>query len=252
MKKAKRNIAAGELVEWLRGVCQARPAVVAVSGGVDSAVALTLGARALGAERVTAVLLPYGEQAMDDAREVVEWNGVGSRAYQIKNAVAAIEQETGELAPVRRGNVMARVRMIYLYDVAKELGGLVLGTENKSEHYLGYFTRYGDQASDVEPLLGLYKTEVWKLAEELGLPGKFVSKRPSAGLWEGQTDEGELGFGYVEADKVLKLLIDEGVEEVEELAARLAGEVKREVVERVVGRVRANAFKREVPYQLTR
>ena len=107
------------------------------------------------------------------------------------------------------------------------------GTENKSEHHLGYFTRFGDSASDVEPIAGLYKTQVWEMAKELGLPEIFYTKAPSAGLWEGQTDENEMGFSYAEADKVLMGQI-EGID--------------MSVVEKVQKMVKANRFKLEVPY----
>ena len=107
---------------------------------------------------------------------------------------------------LRLGNIMARVRMICLYDLAKQLDALVCGTENKSEKYLGYFTRFGDEASDIEPIMHLYKTEVYELAKHLGIPGAIVAKPPSADLWSEQTDERELGFSYKEADQVLHVL----------------------------------------------
>jgi NAD+ synthase len=137
---------------------------------------------------------------------------------------------------VRKGNVMARTRMICVFDIAKKLGALVCGTENKSEHYLGYFTRFGDAASDVEPIAGLYKTEVWEMAKMLGLPEIFYTKEPSAGLWKGQTDEGEMGFSYTDADRVLRGET-EGIDS--------------EIIEKVQKMVAKNKFKLEVPYVMS-
>ena len=110
----------------------------------------------------------------------------------------------------RRGNVMARTRMVILFDLAKKMGALVVGTENKTEHLLGYYTRFGDEASDIEPIRNFYKFQVYKLAKYLGIPKYIIQKAPSAGLWLGQTDEGEFGFTYKEADEVLFLITEKG------------------------------------------
>ncbi|MBI2190192.1 MAG: NAD(+) synthase, partial [Candidatus Levybacteria bacterium] len=109
---------------------------------------------------------------------------------------------------IRLGNIMARVRMILLYDLAKKHQALVCGTENRSEYHLGYFTRFGDEASDFEPIRHLYKTQVYQLASYLGVPKTVIDKKPTAGLWAEQTDEGEFGFSYKEADPVLYLYFD--------------------------------------------
>lgn len=228
-----------EIIEFLRAKYQDKPAVIAVSGGVDSALALTLLVKALGVERVTPVLLPYKEQDMSDAKLIVEHCGLTKRAITIN--IGTIVDEVAKTMSIgadklRLGNVMARVRMIAVFDTAKKMGSLVCGTENKSEHELGYYTRFGDAASDVEPIAGLYKSEVWEMAKELGLPEIFYTKAPSAGLWEGQSDETEMGFSYYEADKVLK-------GEIEGIDAK--------VVERVREVVEANKFKLEVPYMLS-
>ena len=225
-----------EIVAWLKKVYGDKPAVIAVSGGVDSAVALTLLTRALGKDMVTPVCLPYLDQSTVDSKTIIEWNGVSTRMVEVNigEMVDDIASTLGaEQGSMRKGNVMARARMIVIFDLAKKLGALVCGTENKSEHYLGYFTRFGDSASDVEPIVGLYKTEVWEMAKELGLPEIFYTKAPSAGLWDGQTDEKEMGFSYAEADKVLKGEI-EGVD--------------KAVIEKVQKMVQANKFKLEVPY----
>lgn len=226
-----------EIVAWLRGVYGDKPAVIAVSGGVDSAVALTLLTRALGKDKVIPVCLPYGDQDTGDSKTIVEWNGLLDRMVEINigemvdGVVDKLEIDEG----LRKGNVMARVRMISVFDIAKKMGALVCGTENRSEHHLGYFTRFGDSASDVEPIVGLYKTQVWEMARELGMPEIYYTKAPSAGLWEGQTDESEMGFSYEQADKVL-------MGEVEGLDPK--------IVEKVQKMVDANKFKLMVPYHI--
>lgn len=231
-----------QIVSWIKEIYGEKPAVVAVSGGVDSAVVLTLVTKALGVERVIPLCLPYHDQNMDDAKLIIEWNGLTQRMVTVNIGEAtdvmakAVGVGDNEL---RKGNIMVRMRMIALFDLAKATGSLVAGTENKSEHYLGYYTRFGDEASDVEPIRSLYKTQVWQLAHVLSLPVVFSTKAPSAGLWEGQTDEGEMGFDYSSADKVLRVLIDHEEDK---------GEVSREIFEKVAAVVAANAFKREVPY----
>lgn len=226
-----------EIVAWLRGVYGDKPAVIAVSGGVDSAVALTLLTRALGKDKVIPVCLPYGDQDTGDSKTIVEWNGLLDRMVEINigemvdGVVDKLEIDEG----LRKGNVMARMRMIIVFDIAKKMGALVCGTENRSEHHLGYFTRFGDSASDVEPIVGLYKTQVWEMARELGMPEIYYTKAPSAGLWEGQTDESEMGFSYEQADKVL-------MGEVEGLDPK--------IVEKVQKMVDANKFKLMVPYHI--
>lgn len=225
-----------QVVGWLKEIYGDKRAIVAVSGGVDSAVALTLLTRALGTEKITPLLLPYREQEMGDARLICEWNGYNSpEIVNIGEVVDSLAAELGAGEGVRKGNLMARIRMVIVFDYAKKLGAMVCGTENKSEHKLGYYTRFGDAASDVEPIAHLYKTEVWSVAKELGLPEVFYTKAPSAGLWEGQTDEGEMGFSYREADLVLQGKV-EGIDQ--------------EVIEKVRRVVAQNKFKSEVPYML--
>lgn len=224
-----------EIINWLKKIYSQKRAVIAVSGGVDSAVVLTLLTRALGVERVIPVSLPYGDQDMQDAKMIIEWNGLKSQMIEIKitEMVDHTARQLGANESLRKGNIMARMRMITVFDIAKKMGALVCGTENKSEHYLGYFTRFGDAASDVEPIAGLYKTEVWEMAKLMGLPEIFYTKAPSAGLWNGQTDEDEMGFSYKDADRVLKGET-EGID--------------NEIIEKVKTMVEKNKFKLEVPY----
>jgi NAD+ synthase len=148
---------------------------------------------------------------------------------------------------IRFGNASARARMLVIYDLAQELHALVLGTENRSENLLGYFTRFGDAASDIEPISDLYKTEVREAARILGQPEAVITKHPTAGLWGGQTDEQELGFSYRDADRVLVALVDLGLEL--SAAAARAG-VDEDVAERVRARMESVAWKHRVPYEL--
>lgn len=246
-----------EVVEFLRRVYQAakkETAIIAVSGGVDSALALTLLARALGPEKIQAILLPYAQQQMTDATAILDFNKIPSQNRRVKNIqplvgaaadTMGLDEKSQDQADLfRLGNLMARARMMLVYDLAKKEDALVCGTENKSEKYLGYFTRFGDEASDVEPLVGFYKTQVWQLAEFLQLPQKIINKAPSAGLWAEQTDEVELGFSYEVADQVLKQLIDQkkSASEIE-----VSG-VDKNVVQKVIQRVARMQFKQQVPH----
>lgn len=148
---------------------------------------------------------------------------------------------------IRFGNIMARVRMIILYDLAKANKALVCGTENKTERLLGYYTLYGDSASDLEPIRHLYKTQVIELAKSLGVPEKIINKPPTAGLWLDQTDEKELGFSYKEADQILHYIYDKKykVEEVAKLGFKL------ETIRKIKQRVENNSFKGKLPYGIS-
>ncbi len=245
-------LAAAVLADFVRdGVATAgaEGVVVGLSGGVDSALAAAFAARALGPERVHALLLPYRTSSPDsraDAEAVARQLGIPHRVIDISpmvdayfDPVAGAEPDAG---PGRRGNKMARERMSILFDQAKKLGALVLGTSNKTEILLGYSTVFGDNASSLNPLGDLYKTQVWQLAAHLGLPESVVAKRPSADLWPGQTDEGELGFEYGLADEVLHLLWDRGLRAAEVVELGYAAEV----VERIALLERTFRFKRRL------
>lgn len=223
--------------------------VIAVSGGIDSALSLTLLVKALGSTNVYPVFLPYGDQSVADSEVMVEFTQIPKENWinlNIKPIVDAVLQTIGTSATdqLRSGNVMARSRMILLYDVAKQRDGLVCGTENKSEKYLGYFTRFGDEASDIEPIQHLYKTQVRQLAQYLNFPAQILTKAPSAGLWQNQTDETELGFSYEVADQVLEQLVDQQ----KPLAEIIVPGVDLTTIEKIVARVVSNAFKHQVPY----
>ncbi|HBL29518.1 MAG TPA: NAD(+) synthetase [Acidobacteria bacterium] len=219
--------------------------VVGLSGGIDSSLAAALAARALGPERVHGFLLPYRTSSADseaDARRVAAHLALPHRKIDISPMIDAYFAIETDADPARRGNKMARERMTILFDQAKKLGALVLGTSNKTEILLGYSTVFGDNASSLNPLGDLYKHQVWQLARHLELPAEVVAKRPSADLWPGQTDEGDLGFDYATADEVLWQLFDEGLtpDEVVERG------YDRAVVERIVTFERQFRFKRRL------
>ena len=191
--------------------------VVGLSGGIDSAVSCGIAVRALGPEAVTAVRLPsrHTEQVhIDDAAAVAQACRLPAGnllTISIEPLLEGLERARGvdpRTAPLRFGNASARCRMILLYDVAQELDALVVGTENRSEFLLGYYTRFGDAASDMEPISDLFKTEVRIAADLLGLPAAVLDKHPTAGLWGGQTDEQELGFSYDHADRAMAAMVD--------------------------------------------
>ncbi len=184
--------------------------IVGISGGIDSATTAYLAVKALGRERVLGLIMPYYEtQDVEDAKLVCNELGIEHRIISIRPIVDSFERALSmELDERSRGNIMARTRMILLYAHANARNLLVLGTSNRSEVLTGYFTKWGDGASDYAPLINLYKTEVWEIAKRLGVPERIIRKKPSAGLWEGQTDEDELGISYRLLDEILHLLVD--------------------------------------------
>ena len=219
--------------------------VVGLSGGVDSAVSAALAARALGPANVLAVMMPYkasSPESLADARTVAKSLKVETLVVEITEQIDAYYAHFPDASDRRRGNKMARERMAILFDQAKKLGCLVLGTSNKTEILLGYSTVFGDNASSLNPLGDLYKQQVWQLARHLALPEAVVAKPPSADLWPGQTDEAELGLDYPTADEVLYLLFDQGLSAAEVVERGYPAEV----VERIVALERANRFKRRL------
>ena len=221
-------------------------AVVGLSGGIDSSLICALAVEALGPENVLAVRLPYtssSPESLDHARLVVELTGAQEKTLEITGAVDALLADVPADQRVRRGNVMARIRMIVLYDQSAAFGGLVMGTGNKTEILLGYTTQFGDSASAMIPLGDLYKTQVRQLAREMKIPGEIIEKPPSADLWKGQTDEGELGFTYEDVDRLLFLLVDRRYSREDCVSAGF----DQGFVDSVMDRVRRNHFKRVMP-----
>lgn len=253
-------------------------AVIALSGGIDSATSCVLTVKALGPERVHAFHLPSKTSNpihLEHCRELVTtfhlppsnfhvisigsiiqktWRiikhytdtelafsgaqgSAGSRALQKADSKSANQ--------LRLANIAARVRMITIYDQAKKYDALVIGTENYSEHLLGYYTRFGDEASDLEPIRHLYKTQVIELAKHLGVPQSIIDKPPSADLWRGQTDANELGFTYEQADPILEL-IDQGKTESEITALGFDPTLVTAIIKQVTN----VSFKHHVPYHL--
>ena len=220
--------------------------VVGVSGGVDSATSLLLAVRALGPEHVHAVFLPYATsspESLADGRHVVERAGVASRAIEITPSVDAyVDREEPDLSDLRRGNLAARFRALVLWDQAARLGALPLGTGNKSERLLGYFTWHADDSPPINPLGDLFKTQVSALARQLGVPEEIVVKAPSADLVRGVHDESEIGVRYEVADRILYWLL-EGYRPEDLVRAGFA----EEAVERIRARLQGTHWKRELP-----
>lgn len=197
------------LIDWLRRTVGDRSAVIGLSGGVDSAVVAYLLAEAVGAERIHGCFLPSSTNLPSDAADVAtiaQHLGVNYETVPIDPIVATYTAHVGELDQLAAGNLKARIRMTILYARANQRASVVVGTGNKTELLLGYFTKYGDGGVDLLPLAGLYKTEVWELARALGVPEQIVTKPPTAGLWAGQTDEAELGMTYTLADQILQAI----------------------------------------------
>ena len=233
-----------QIAAWLREYVEAAGAagfVFGLSGGVDSATAAALAVRAVGPENVLAALLPCHSQP-EDARLGQLVADTFSIPTVTVNLGEAYDVLTGQLPPdlqsggLAAANVKPRLRMIALYYLAQSHNYLVLGSGNRTELVVGYFTKYGDGGVDLLPLGGFYKTQVWKLARELGVPQEVVERPPTAGLWPGQTDEGEMGITYRELDRVL--------------AAIEAGDtsrIKPATLEKVQGMIARSEHKRAMP-----
>jgi NAD+ synthase len=220
--------------------------VLGLSGGVDSAVVAFLAAEALGKENLVAVMMPYKASSpgsKPDAELVVKQLGIRSELVDITPMVEPYLQRANFVDQVRAGNVMARQRMIVLYDISHREKALVIGTSNKTEVLLGYGTLFGDMACAINPLGDLYKTQVWQLAGALGVPKNIIEKKPSADLWEGQTDEGEFGFSYNRVDHLLYFMIDERRSETELKVLGFEGAF----IARVKKMIRTTQFKRRLP-----
>lgn len=237
------------LVAFLRDeMCERRGidrAVIALSGGIDSALVAYLCARALGPEHVYAIRMPYRSSSADslrDAQRVIDALGIHGETIEISEAVDGYLRFAPDADARRKGNVMARMRMLALFDQSARRGALPVGTGNKTERLMGYFTWHADDTPPLNPIGDLFKTQVWALARYLGVPQEVVDKAPSADLEANQTDEGDLGITYAKADRILNMILlgfkDEAI---------VARGLSPEEVQLVRRRVDATHWKRHLP-----
>lgn len=228
--------------------------VIGVSGGIDSTTSLYLLSKSIEAKNIFPINLYYFKTSFIHVTKIFDKLKIPLQNRSIISIRSAVDEActTLEISPndksqevkIRLGNIMARMRMIFLYDFAKKYNAIVCGTENKSEELLAYFTRFGDEASDIEPIKHLYKTQIFQLAKHLKIPKEIIKQKPTAGLWHGQTDEEEFGFTYKEADSVLYLYFEQNksVKEITKQGFKNA--------EKVIKWVKKNSYKHHVPYTL--
>ncbi len=238
-----------ELVEFLRESFKKAgfsKAVLGLSGGIDSALVAYLLRDALGKENVLAIMMPYkssNPDSLNHAKLVIEDLGINSKTIEITDMIDAYFKNEKEATSLRMGNKMARERMSILFDYSSKENALVVGTSNKTEIYLGYSTQFGDSACALNPIGDLYKTNIWDLSRYLKIPNELIEKKPSADLWEGQTDEQEMGLTYKEADQVLYRMLEEN-KKVEEV---LAEGFNKDLVDNIVRRMNRSEYKRRMP-----
>ena len=218
-------------------------ALVNLSGGFDSALSCVLAVEAFGNENVLALRLPYrtsSPDSLEHAQLLIEQLEIPSETIDISDMVDPLINLDPKISNVRKGNIMARMRMVVLYDKTEVFKGLPIGTSNKTEILLGYSTLWGDMASAINPIGDLYKTQVRQLSRALDIPAPIIDKPPSADLWSGQTDEDELGFTYERVDQLLYLLIDQRYSPQECVEEGF----DERFVNTVITRLRRNQFKR--------
>ena len=238
-----------ELVKFLRENFKKAgfsKAVLGLSGGIDSALVAYLLRDALGKENVLAIMMPYkssNPDSLNHAKLVVEDLKINAKSIEITDMIDAYFKNEKEASSLRMGNKMARERMSILFDYSSKENALVVGTSNKTEIYLGYSTQFGDSACALNPIGDLYKTNIWDLSRYLKIPNELIEKKPSADLWEGQTDEQEMGLTYKEADQVLYRMLEENktVKEV------LAEGFNKDLVDNIVRRMNRSEYKRRMP-----
>ena len=238
-----------ELVEFLRESFKKAgfsKAVLGLSGGIDSALVAYLLRDALGKENVLAIMMPYkssNPDSLNHAKLVIEDLGINSKTIEITDMIDAYFKNEKEATSLRMGNKMARERMSILFDYSSKENALVVGTSNKTEIYLGYSTQFGDAACAINPVGDLYKTNIWDLSRYLKIPNELIEKKPSADLWEGQTDEQEMGLTYKEADQILYRMLEEN-KKVEEV---LTEGFNKDLVDNIVRRMNRSEYKRRMP-----
>lgn len=221
-------------------------AVLGLSGGVDSSLSAYLTVEALGNGNVHGMNMPYKDSSVEGihhARQVASQLKIHFISIEITPMIDAYFESLPDADSMRRGNKMARERMSILYDQSARFNALVVGSSNKTELLLGYGTLYGDMACAINPLGNLYKTQVWGLAREVGVPQEIIEKVPSADLWQGQTDEDELGFQYGEVDRLLNLMIDSKLGRGELIRKGF----QEDLIERIMERIRSSEYKRRMP-----
>ncbi len=220
--------------------------VINLSGGLDSALSCALIAEALGPENVMALRLPYrtsSQDSLEHAQLMIDKFKVQSKTIDISGIVDPLIEEDPQMSNTRKGNIMARVRMIALYDQSEVFKGLPIGTSNKTEILLGYTTMWGDMASALNPIGDLYKTQVRQLSRAMDIPAVIIDKPPSADLWVGQTDENELGFTYEQVDRLLFLFVDQRYNAQECIEEGF----DKNFVNSVIARTRRYQYKRMMP-----
>ena len=222
--------------------------VIGLSGGIDSTVSAYLAAKSVKPENVFGLIMPYAESdpvSLKHALKVVNILNIKCKIINLTPCVNALSENDPSLLEdrIRKGNILARLRMLLLFDYSNKYNALVLGTGNKTEILLGYTTLYGDSASAINPLGDLYKTQVWQLAELLKCPSEIIKKKPSADLWRGQSDEGELGFTYKDVDKLLYYMVDQRYGDDELIAIGF----KRSFISKIRKIIRRNHYKRVPP-----
>ena len=238
-----------ELVEFLRESFKKAgfsKAVLGLSGGIDSALVAYLLRDALGKENVLAIMMPYkssNPDSLNHAKLVIEDLGINSKTIEITDMIDAYFKNEKDASSLRMGNKMARERMSILFDYSSKENALVVGTSNKTEIYLGYSTQFGDSACALNPIGDLYKTNIWDLSRYLKIPNELIEKKPSADLWEGQTDEQEMGLTYKEADQVLYRMLEEN-KTVKEI---LAEGFSKDLVDNILKRMNRSEYKRRMP-----
>lgn len=240
-----RDILAGFIKSEITRVGMSR-AIINLSGGLDSALSCALAVEALGKENVLALRLPYrasSPDSLEHAQLLIDQLGIQSKTIEITDMVEPLFKIDPKISKLRKGNIMARARMIVLYDQSEVFKALPVGTSNKTEILLGYSTLYGDSASAMNPIGDLYKTQIRQLSRAMHIPAPIIDKPPSADLWADQTDEKELGFTYEEVDKLLYLLVDQRYSPQEAVEAGF----DEAFVQTVTARIRRNQFKRMQP-----